>query len=124
MLLAQATTQDLGSSSGLLMFLLGGGLIGLVISAYKFVVNFRTTERGMARQRVQQANKDRSAAQWEGSLWQQRSADLEYIIRTKIGPDAIPALSEDLRKAIAASGETPPTAQWETAPDTGGRPGS
>lgn len=130
MLVAQAA-QDLGSSSGLLWFILGGGLIGLIISAYRFAVNLRTTERGMARQRIQQANRGERAAQYESGLWQARSADLEYLIRREMGPERIPPLSEELRKMIeqnnAEAGGLPPV-QWDTPPvppaqDAGGRPG-
>lgn len=123
MLVAQAA-PDLGSSSGLLMFLLGGGLIGLVISAYKFIVNFRTTERGMARQRIQQANKGERAAQYEAGLWQARAADLEYALRTTAGAAAVPPLSEDLRKFVEQRPDTPPPIQWDSPTDTGGRPGA
>jgi hypothetical protein len=125
-LIAEAAVQDLGSSSGLLMFILGGGLIGLVISAYKFVVNFRTTERGMARQRIQQANRGERAAQYEAGLWQARCADLEYLIRRELGPERVPRLTEELREMIKQSstetGAAPPV-EWNTPPtsDTGGK---
>lgn len=117
MLVAQAA-QDLGSSSGLLWFILGGGLIGLVISAYRFFVNLRTTERGLARQRVRDAKKDERAAQWEAGLWQARSADLEYLIRREVGPERIPPLSEELRKLIEQNNEAggPPAVDWNIVP--------
>lgn len=129
MLVAQAA-QDLGTSSGLLWFLLGGGLIGVIVSAYRFVVNFRTTERGMARQRIQQANRGERAAQYEAGLWQNRSADLEYVIRRELGPERIPPLSDELRELIKqnttdASG--PPVMDWNITPppaNPGGRPGA
>lgn len=130
MLVAEAA-QDLGSSSGLLMFILGGGLIGLIISAYKFVVNFRTTERGMARQRIQQANRGERAAQYEAGLWQARCADLEYLIRRELGPERIPALADELREMIKQSNTDPggsPPVRWDAppppTPDTSGRPGA
>lgn len=125
MLVAQAA-QDLGSQSGLLMFLLGGGLIGVIISAYKFVVNFRTTERGLARQRVQQARGNERAAQHEAGLWQARCADLEYLIRREIGADRVPKLSDDLRRLIEQNAESggAPAVQWEQPPAPEGRPGT
>jgi hypothetical protein len=117
-LVAQAA-QDLGSSSGLLWFLLGGGLIAMLVSAYRFVVNFRTTERGMARQRIQQANRGERAAQYEAGLWQARSADLEYVIRRELGPERIPALTDELRRMIDQSGTDvtgPPPVDWNISP--------
>lgn len=130
MLVAQAS-QDLGSSSGLLWFLLGGGLIGVVVSAYRFVVNFRTTERGMARQRIQQANRGERAAQYEAGLWQARSADLEFVIRRELGPASIPALSDELRKFIDQNNADiggPPAVDWNItlppAKNPGGGPGA
>jgi hypothetical protein len=124
-LVAQAA-PELGSSSGLLWFILGGGLIGLIISAYRFVVNFRTTERGMARQRIQQANRGERAAQYEAGLWQARSADLEYLIRRELGPSSIPALSEELHKLIeqnAADVGGPPSVDWNITPPPAKNPG-
>jgi hypothetical protein len=124
-LVAQAT-QDLGTSSGLLLFLLGGGLIGLVISAYRFFVNLRTTERGLARQRAKDAKEDRRVAQWEAGLWQARSADLEFVIRRELGPERIPPLSADLRKLIdqdAAETGGPPAVDWNIVPHTAKNPG-
>jgi hypothetical protein len=124
-LVAQAA-QDLGTSSGLLWFLLGGGLLGVLISAYRFVVNFRTTERGMARQRIQQAKKDERAAQWEAGLWQARSADLEFVIRRELGSERIPPLSVDLRKLIDQDGSEasgPPAVNWDITPPPAKNPG-
>lgn len=113
------------------MFILGGGLIGLIISAYKFVVNFRTTERGMARQRIQQANRGERAAQYEAGLWQARCADLEYLVRSELGPGSIPPLADELRELVRQNNAevgTPPPAHWDAAPppapDTGGRAGT
>jgi hypothetical protein len=105
------------------MFLLGGGLIGLFISAYKFVVNFRTTERGMARERIQQANKGERSAQYEAGLWQARAADLEYALRATSGPSGVPPMSDELRKFVEQSdNQQLPPVKWDA--DTGGRPGS
>lgn len=116
--LAQAveTAQTLGSNSTLLGALISGTLIATLYSAYKFVVNFRTTERGMARQRIKQAAQNERSAQHEASLWQQRSADLEYIIRTNMGRGSVPELSDDLKKLIAAQDGDPITLpKWEDA---------
>lgn len=125
MLVAQAA-QDLGTSSGLLWFLLGGGLIAMLVSAYRFVVNFRTTERGMARQRIQQANRGERAAQYEAGLWQARSADLEYVIRRELGPERIPTLTDELRKLIdqnSADVGGPPAVDWDITPPPAKNPG-
>lgn len=105
------------------MFLLGGGLIGLLISAYRFVVNFRTTERGMARQRIQQANRGERLAQWEASLWQSRAADLEYHL--KLAGHPVPPLNDELRRFIDSvleeNRKPDPPAQWDPQADSGGR---
>jgi len=119
--LAQAV-ETVGSNSTLLGALLSGALIATLISAYRFVVNFRTTERGMARQHIREATRNERAALREASLWQARSGDLEYLMRSK--GLAVPDLSAEL-KALVISNEnsttTPP--QWDDANDqTGGRP--
>lgn len=119
MLLAQAA-DGLGSNSTLLGALLSGALIGAAYSAYKFIVNFRTTERGLARQRILQANKGERSAQYEASLWQARCGDLEYRLKQNGIP--VPAYASELipfvtpEKAAAVSVEDP------TADQTGGRP--
>lgn len=124
MLVAQAA-PDLGSSGGFLMFLLGGGLIALLVSAYRFVVNFRTTERGMARARIQQANKGERLAQYETSLWQARAADLEYALRT--AGQKVPPMSDELKQFLTGiideQRRPDPPPQWDPT-DTGGRAGS
>lgn len=86
MLLASAT--DAIGSSGFLGFVLGGGLLTAVIGGYRFLVNARLTERGMARDRVDQAaraeQKERKArvrAEREATLWQNRCGDMEYALR-------------------------------------------
>lgn len=124
MQLAQAV-EAVGSNSTLLGALISGTLIATAYSAYRFVVNFRTTERGMARQRIRQANRNERAAQHEASLWQQRCADLEYLIRSQTGLK-VPPLSEELQTLVIIQTEdaldaVPP--KWENATDQpGGRP--
>lgn len=88
----------MGETGGLLMFLLSGGLVGIAVAGYRFYVNFRNTERGMARRRIQQANRNEHAARYEAGLWQARCADLEYLLRTN--GIRIPALNQELRRFI------------------------
>ena len=95
------TVQTVGDNTTLLAsvmtLLLGGG--GL--AAYRFIVNFRKTERGMARARIREANAGERAAQREASLWQQRCGDLEYLLSQRGGK--VPALSEELRRLVLAA---------------------
>lgn len=98
MLLASAV--DL-TSSGFLGFILGGGLLTAILGAYRFTVNFRQTERGMARDRVDQAVRDQRAertarqrAEREATLWQNRCGDLEYALRQAGVP--VPAIDAEL----------------------------
>lgn len=99
MYLAQAV-ETVGSNSTLLGALISGTLIATLYSAYRFVVNFRNTERGMARQRIRQANRNEREAQHEASLWQARCADLEYLIRSQTGLK-VPPLSDELKALVA-----------------------
>lgn len=122
--LAQATeaVDAVGSNSTLLGALISGTLIATLYSAYRFFVNFRNTERGMARQRFMQANRNERAAQHEASLWQARCGDLEYLLRqTGVG---VPPLSDELKALVISNNEaaiSPP--RWEDATDQpGGRP--
>jgi hypothetical protein len=92
--------ESLTTSSTVLGFLLSATTIGAAYSAYKFIVNFRTTERGLSRQRITQANKNERAAQYEASLWQARCGDLEYLLRKSGG--TVPSLSEELRALVLA----------------------
>lgn len=123
--LAQAV-EAVGSNSTLLGALISGTLIATLYSAYKFIVNFRTTERGMARQRIRQANRNEREAQWEASLWQARCGDLEYLLRQAGLP--VPVLSKELKALVisnnnedAAAADSPP--KWEDATDqSSGRP--
>lgn len=108
MLLASAT--DVITSSGLLGFILGGGLLTAIIGGYRFVVNFRMTERGMARDRVSQAVSEQRAersnrlrAEREAALWQSRCGDLEYALRQAGG--VVPAISAELH-VLAFSSNT------------------
>lgn len=96
-----AASLDPAVTSDVLLFILGGGLIGAVISGYRFAVNFRTTERSLARNRLNQAARNERMAQHEAGLWQARCADLEYQLRRQgIEP---PALSEELRRMVSQS---------------------
>lgn len=110
MLLASAT--DVIGSSGILGFVLGGGLLTAVIGGYRFFVNFRVTERSMARDRVAQAvsaeqaeRRARQRVAREASLWQARCADLEYLLR-KEGA-LIPPLSSELYSLAYSSNSLP-----------------
>jgi hypothetical protein len=109
--------SDLTGSSGLLLFLLGGGLIGALISAYRFVVNLRTTERTLSRQRIQQANRDQRAALHEAGMWQGRCADLEYLLRSN--GIAVPPLSKELRDLVSSTSDPEQAVDWNIAPDGG-----
>ena len=79
--MAVAAASDVFSSSGILSILLGGGLLTAVIGAYRFVVNLRTTERGLARNRLRDANSEARRAEYESALWQSRCGDLEFLLR-------------------------------------------
>lgn len=98
-----AQEVNLLSSTGALASTLTGGLVIIVIAAYRFYVNFRTTERGMARQRIRQANQNERLAQHEAGLWQLRAADLAYLL--KVNGIAVPPLDDELRKFIANAEE-------------------
>lgn len=120
--LAQAA-EVVGSNSTLLGALISGTLIVTLASAYRFVVNFRTTERGMARQRIKQANRNEREAQYEASLWQARCGDLEYLLRQAGKP--IPPLSAELKALVISINEAAADAapKWEDTTDqSGGRP--
>jgi hypothetical protein len=118
------TVQTVGSNSTLLGALISGTLIATLYSAYRFVVNFRTTERGMARQRIKQANRNERSAQHEASLWQARAGDLEYIIRSQTGL-TIPPLSDELKALVLSQAEDAILLpKWEDATDRpAGEPG-
>jgi hypothetical protein len=120
--LAQAA-EVVGSNSTLLGALISGTLIVTLASAYRFVVNFRTTERGMARQRIRQANRNEREAQHEASLWQARCGDLEYLLRQE--GVKVPPLSPELRALVISNNEAAADVapQWDDATDQpGGRP--
>jgi hypothetical protein len=120
--LAQAV-EAVGSNSTLLGALISGTLIATAYSAYRFVVNFRTTERGMSRQRIRQANRNERVAQHEASLWQARCGDLEYLMRQ--GGVKVPPLSDELRTLVIVQNEDAAdmAPKWENITDQpGGRP--
>lgn len=121
--LAQAV-ETIGSNSTLLGAVISGTLFITLASAYRFVVNFRNTERGLARQRIRQANRNERTAQHEASLWQQRCADLEYLIRSQTGLK-VPALSDELQAFVSGNDHPdvlPP--KWEDATERpAGEPG-
>lgn len=122
MYLAQAV-EAVGSNSTLLGALISGTLIATLYSAYRFVVNFRTTERGMARQRIRQANRNEREAQHEASLWQARSGDLEYLLRQ--AGVKVPPLSDELKALVLSNSEDvadlPPKLD-DATDQPGGRP--
>jgi hypothetical protein len=97
--LAQAV-EDLGGSSTLLGALLSGALLITVTGVYRFVVNFRNTERGMNRKRIQDATRNERAALREAALWQARSGDLEYLL--KQNGISVPGLNAELRALVDA----------------------
>jgi hypothetical protein len=117
--LTLAQDIDLTSSSGVLLFLLSTGTLGALISAYRFWVNFRTTERGMNRDRIQQATRNERSALNEARLWQARCADLEYVLRREAGPGAVPPLDPELQALVTAHKADPTSVDWDI---TGGRP--
>ena len=96
---AQAV-EDLGGSSTLLGTLLSGALLITITGAYRFVINFRNTERGMNRRRIQEATRNERSALREAALWQGRSGDLEYLL--KLNGIAVPPLSAELRALMEA----------------------
>lgn len=121
--LAQAA-EAVGSNSTLLGALLGGTLLGTLVAAYRFIVNLRTTERGMARQRIKQATKNERTAQHEASLWQARCGDLEYLIRSQTGLK-VPPMEDELKALVASAAQDAADAQpqWDDKTDQpGGRP--
>lgn len=113
MLLASAA-DAIGSSigsSGFLGFVLGGGLLTALIGAYRFYVNYRLTERGIARDRVDQAVRDQQAerrraqrAERAKTLWQARCGDLEWAMRRAGVP--VPPMSAELHVLAFGSGES------------------
>lgn len=115
MVVAQA--DALTGSSGLLLFLLGGGLIGALISAYRFYVNFRTTERSLARQRLQQAARNERGALHEAALWQARCADLEYLMRRE--GISVPPLSAELQALLSPGPAEQTAVDWNITPSPG-----
>ena len=100
------TADTLGSSTGILGFILGGALLTVLASSYKFAVNFRTTERGLSRQRVQEANREQRLALQEAALWQARCADLEYLLR-KHGHE-VPGIPDRLQQLVDRESEPLP----------------
>jgi hypothetical protein len=125
-LLASAA-DAFGGSSGILGFVLGGGLLTAVLGGYRFLVNFRVTERGMARDRVSQAVKaeqaERRARQRvarEASLWQARCADLEYLLRQQ--GVSIPALNAELYTLAFSANSLPEEAAPHRGNDEDDRP--
>lgn len=112
-MLELAQAEDLTTSSGLLLFLLGGGLIGAAVSAYRFWVNFRTTERGLSRQRIQQATSNARSAQHEAYLWQARCADLTYLLRER--GITVPPLDPELQALVSPQPESADPVDWNIA---------
>jgi len=97
-----------GVSTGVLGAILGGGLLGAVIAAYRFAVNYRTTERGMRAQ----AARDKRLAQYEAGMWQGRCADLEYLLKRNGIP--VPKLIPELQRLVDMSNsEDVPLPKWD-----------
>lgn len=115
--MAVAQADALTNSSGLLLILLVTGLIGALISAYRFYVNFRTTERGMTRQRIQQAARNERNAQHEASLWQARCADMEYLMRRN--GVTVPPLSPELQALVSPGQQEDTAVDWNILPNPG-----
>lgn len=99
---------ELLGSAGLLGAILGGGLLASMIAAYRFAVNFRTTERSLRGRET----RDRRAALYEAGQWQARAADLEYMLRRH--GVTVPPVRPELQKLInEADDPTPPLPQWD-----------
>lgn len=118
----QQVVETVGTNTQLLTAILTGTLLATVTGGYRFVVNFRKTERGLSRARIKQANANERAAQYEASLWQGRAADLEYLLRQQTG--RVPPLSKELLALVqSVETATDPLADEKGEDDqTGGRP--
>lgn len=116
---AQAV-EALGGSSTILGALLSGALLVTATGVYRFIVNFRNTERGMNRKRMQDANRNERSAQREAALWQGRCGDLEYLLRTNGIP--VPPLDKDLQVLVDAEGAPDVRAPEDPVIDTGSAP--
>ena len=125
-MLQLAQAAEIGSNGTLLGGLISGSLIITAIAAYNFVVKIRLTERGMARQRLQQANRGERAAQREAALWQLRCGDLEYKLALAAGASAVPPLSDELKKLVDSNETSADHLKLidgkDAIADTGGRP--
>ena len=104
---SETGTGQVWGSAGLLGAILGGGLLASVIAAYRFAVNYRTTERGMRAQ----AARDRRMAQHEASLWQARCADLEYELRRR--GIAVPKAGAELQRLVDAADDDVALPSWD-----------
>lgn len=125
MLLASAV--DAIGSSGFLGFVLGGGLLTALIGGYRFIVNYRITERGMARDRVDQAVRDerkertsRQRAEREATLWQSRCGDLEYALRQ--AGARVPPISAELHVLAYSSNADAATVEQDERPSRRQKP--
>lgn len=97
-------------SQTLLGAALGGSLLIALVSVYRFIVNMRTTERGMARDRVMRADTDaRNArqsqlkAQHEADLWQAYAGTLIFELRS-YGKE-VPPMPASLKRIIETERE-------------------
>lgn len=125
MVLTWAQAADgLSGSSTLLGALLSGSLIIAITGVYRFAVNFRNTERGMARRRIQDANRNERAAQYEASLWQDRCGHLQFLLR-EAGIE-VPPLPPALEALVLADAGRPVTFPSDDPEQkkTGGSPAS
>jgi hypothetical protein len=123
-LVVAQSVSDFGSSTGFLGSIAGFSILAIIIAAYRFAVNFRITERGLSKSR----GRNERVARYEASLWQNRSAALEWEL-TRRGLK-VPPMGKELRKLVQESendGDLP-RVEWEgrtdkNVTDTGGRPG-
>lgn len=111
--LQEATSSGLLSSDAIIAFVLGGSVLTTLVGGYRFVVNLRTTERGMARDRVRRANNEarreraaRVRAQHEADAWQAYAGDLTYALRS--AGMSVPQMPADLRAMMNAAPPTEP----------------
>jgi len=104
----QVQQSSTGLSTGLLGAVLGGGLLASIIAAYRFAVNYRTTERAMRAR----ATRDKRLAYHEAGLWQERCGDLTYLLKSNGIP--VPPLGVELQKLVDTSdGEDAPLPKWD-----------
>ena len=107
------TADVLGSSTGILGLILTGALGAVFFSTYKFSVKFRTTERILSRQRIQEAIRGQRLALQEAQLWQAYCADLEYALRQN--GVKVPGVPQKLQQIIDQEVEPLPDVRFDDA---------